>query len=369
MSLHFRAPRSALAAAVADAARATPARPSLPVLNSVLITATDDGHIGVVGFDFDVCIRARLTADVKDAGDVLVPGRALAGFLAGMPEGTVDVELDGARLAVTMPRVRYGLRTVAPEDYPALPGIPPAVGILSADELSRVLGKVLAAARPVAGQEWSGALQLTATADRLTVAATDRYTVAVASTPWEDGPPEPTTIEVGGKALGDALRAMAGDVSVRIGEDGFGLRTAERTFTSRRLAIDYPRCQTIVERIGEPTTTALLPADEMADAMARSARVVNDERRPVRLTIDADKGLVYDAASDGQDDVAGEVDVESIAGEPVVLGVNPQYLADALKPLGSSLVELGARGPRKAFTVTSPDAPGDVHIIQPIFLP
>lgn len=369
MTLHFRAFRADLAAAVGDAARAIPTRAPIPVLNSVRVTATDDGHVEVVGFDFDVCIRATLTADVKEPGQVLVPGRALAGFLAGMPDGTVDVELDEVRLAVTMPRVRYGLRTIAAEDYPALPDIPPVVGTLPADELARVLGKVAAAARPVAGQEWSGALQLAASADRLTIAATDRYTVAVASATWEDGPAVTLTIEVSGKALADALRAMTGDVSVCVGERGFGLLGVERTFTSRRLAIDYPRCQAIVERIGQPATRVVLPADELADAMARSARVVTGDRKPVRLTISADEGFAYDAASDEQDDVAGDVDVESIYGDPVVLGVNPAYLADALKPLGSSLVELGARGAKKAFTVTSPDAPGDIHIIQPIFLP
>jgi DNA polymerase-3 subunit beta len=369
VTLHFRAFQATLAGAVADAARATPTRASIPVLNSVRITATDAGRVEVVGFDYDVCIRATLTADVKEAGQALVPGRALAGFLGGMPDGTVDVALDDARLAVTMPRVRYGLRTIAADDYPGLPDIPPVVGTLPAAELARVLGKVLPAARSVAGQEWSGALQLVATTDRLTIAATDRYTVAVASARWDDGPAEPVTVEVGGKALGDALRAMTGDVSVCVGDGGFGLVGAERTFTSRRLAIDYPRCMAIVERIGEPSTTVLLPADELADAMVRSARVVTGDRKPVRLSISADEGLTYDASSDGEDDVAGDLDVESIDGDPVVLGVNPTYLADALKPLGSSVVELGARGPKKAFTVTSPDAPGDIHIIQPIFLP
>lgn len=365
--MKIRAFRPELASVVADAARAIPLRPPLPVLNCVRITATDDGQVEVVGYDFDVCLRATLTADVLEAGQVLVPGRVLAGMLAGMPDGTIDLVHDGARLALTMPRMRGGLRTVAADNYPALPAKPPTVGTLPVDELARVLGKVIVAARPLIGLEWSGAVQLIATADRLTVTATDRHTIGIAGTAW-DGPAEPMTVEVSGKALGDALRTMTGDVSLCIGDTGFGVLGASREFTSRRLATEYPGLLTFVDRLPESTTRILMRADELADTMARGARVVTEDRKPVSLTATPGEGLTYLADAEGESDVAGDLDVEEITGEPVTFGVNPQYLAGAVKPLGSSLIELGVRGPRKPVSVTNPETPGDIHLVQPIVL-
>lgn len=365
--MKIRAFRPELASCVADAARALPTRPPLPVLNCVRITATGDGQVEIVGYDFDVYLRATMTADVIEPGQVLVPGRALAGMLAAMPDGTVDITHDGSRLTLTMPRVRGGLRTVAVDNYPELPAPPPVVGTLPAAELARVLSKVAISARPVMGKEFSGAVLLTAAADRLTIEATDRYTVAIAGTGWE-GPAEPVTAAVSGKALGDGLRAMAGDVSVCIGGNGVGLLGQSRAFISRKLDIDFPRCQALADRLGEPTTRIILRADELADAMARAARVATENRKPVRLAANPEVGLAYDADSEGDSDVAGDLDVERMTGDSVVFAVNPQYMADALKPLGSALVELGVRGPRRAVSVTSPDIPGDIHLIQPIVL-
>jgi DNA polymerase-3 subunit beta len=283
-----------------------------------------------------------------------------------MPDGTVDVALDGSRLAVTMPRVRGGLRIVAADHYPDLPTPPAAVGTLPFDVLAGVLAKAAVSARPVMGKEFSGAVQLTATTDRLTLSATDRYTVANAGTDW-DGPAEPVSATVTAKALGDGLRAMTGDVDVCISDTGIGLISPARAFVSRRIDVDFPRCDVMAERLPEPTTTVLMRADELAAAMTSAARIVAEDRKPARLTVTGD-GLSYDADAQEDSDVAGDLDVEQVTGDPVVLGVNPQYLADALKPLGSGLVELGIRGPKRALTVTSPDHPGDIHLIQPIFL-
>lgn len=366
--LRFRAFRAGLAAAVADAARALPTRPAVPLLNTLRVTASEDGYVEVVGYDFDVCITATLGVDVVEPGQVLVPGRTFAAFLAGMPDGTIDVEEVGAQLQVKMPRVRYGLNTAAVEDYPGLPSTPPPAGVIDADDLGRLLAKASVAARPVVGLGWSGVVQLVCSAEQLTMAATDRYTVAVATTPW-NGPAETATVEVTGKALADALRGMTGDVSVCIDATGIGVVGSERTFISRRIATEYPTWPAVVDHLPEPTTRVLVHADELAAAMARGSRVVSEERHPVRLTVSKEGRLTYDAHAEGKSQLDGEIDVEQITGDPVVLGVNPAYLAEALKPLGTSVVELGIRGPLKGLTVTSPDAPGDVHIIQPVRLP
>lgn len=366
--MRFRCFQPSLTAAAVDAARALPSRPSVPVLNAMRITASEDGQVELVGYDFDVCIRAVTTADVIEPGQLLVPGRPFAAFLAGLPDGMVGVEEVGARLQMKMPHVRFGLNTMTVDDYPGLPKTPTEVGVIAADDLARVLGKILPSARQLLGTSWSGAVHLDGTADRLTLTATDRYTVAVASAPWKGVDEDPVTADVSGKPLSDALRGMSGDVSVRVDATGIGLVGDERAFTSRRLDVDFPQCREFVEHLPEPATRVVVRADDLLAAMTQAARVVSEERNPVRLTISPDEGLSYDAHAEGKSQLDGDIEVEQVTGPPIVLGVNPVYLSDALKAFGGSLVELGARGPVKALSITSPDAPGDIHAIQPIKL-
>lgn len=369
--MKFRATRADLASAVADAARALPSRPAMPTLNAVRVTASaDDGEVEIVGFDFDVCVRATLPAVVIEGGVTLVRGRVFADSLAAMPHGEVSVEQVDARLEVKMPKVRYGLRTIAPEDYPALPATPPALGTFDVALLTAALARASVAARPVIGLAFTGAVHLAASPAGLVLSATDRYTVASVTVEWQDGGPEdPVEAVVSAKGLADALKGMTGEVTLCIDDGGIAVLGAERSMSSRKLEFEFPPCEAIIVRLAEPTTRLQVRADHLAEAMSRAARVVARNRAPVRLAVSKDEGLTYDAASDDNDEVTGEVAVAELEGDPIVVGVNPVYLADALKAAGPDVVEIGFRGSKKPLTVTSPARPGDVHVVMPVSLP
>lgn len=369
--MNFRIDRAAFSAAVADAVRAVPSRPSAPVLNTVRITVSEDGDVEVVGYDFNVCIRATVPADVVlEPGVVCVSGRVLAAYLAGMPNGSLDVQEVGARLELRMPKVRYGMATVQPEDYPGLPPVPEAIGVLDAEVFTRGLAKTLVAARAVEGlNSISGLVHLAAEPDGLTLVATDRYTVAVTRIPWgSGGPSEEATVETPARLLADALKGMSGVVQLCIDESGVALISDERTFTARRSGLEYVTWRAIVERLPEPTTRVRVQAAPFAAAMGAAGRVVSASHTPVRLTVSADEGLTYDAASDDSD-MTGEADVVEVSGDPAVVGVSPLFLGDALKVVGCAVAEIAFRGPHKPLTVVDPDNPDDVHVVMPVRLP
>lgn len=368
-ALRFRAERAALAAAIADAGRALPARPVSAVLNTLRLTASD-GEVEVVGYDYDVCIRATVPAVVEEPGVALAPGRALAASLAALPHGDIAVEQIDSRLQLWMPRVRYGLTTLPSEDYPALPTLPAAIGTFDAETLARAVAKAAVAARPVAGLDFSGAVHLDAGPEQLVIAATDRYTIATAAVAWQvGGPAEPVEALVSARALTDALKGMTGEVSLCVDDTGIAVVGAERALMSRRLDVEFPLLRTFVERMPPPATRVRLHADQFAAAMSAAARVVAANRTPVRLTVSPDDGLAYAAADEGQSDLTGEAVVLDVSGDAVTVGVNPLYLSDALKVLGSVEVELHIRGDRKALSVVDPSCPDDIYVIQPIKLP
>ena len=82
--MKFRASRDEFAESVAWVARSLPARPPVPVLGCVVLTASDAG-LTVSGFDYEVSAEETIAAEVADPGRVLVSGRLLADITKALP--------------------------------------------------------------------------------------------------------------------------------------------------------------------------------------------------------------------------------------------------------------------------------------------
>ncbi len=127
--MKFRVERDVFADAVAWTARSIPTRPgTVPQLSGIMLEYDVRGPR-------DERVRLRdvrevtAQAEVADEGQVLVSGRLLADIARALPHQPVDVALDGARLGLTCGSARFSLQTMPVEDYPALPEMPPTVGL------------------------------------------------------------------------------------------------------------------------------------------------------------------------------------------------------------------------------------------------
>ncbi|MFF9667221.1 DNA polymerase III subunit beta, partial [Streptomyces althioticus] len=130
--MKFRVERDVLAEAVAWAARSLPARPPVPVLAGLLLTA-QEGSLALSGFDYEVSARVELEADVEEAGTVLVSGRLLNDISRNLPNRPVEISTDGQRVSVVCGSSRFTLPTLPVDEYPALPQMPTATGTVSGD--------------------------------------------------------------------------------------------------------------------------------------------------------------------------------------------------------------------------------------------
>lgn len=363
--MKLRADRAALAAAVTDAARVIPTRPVSPILNGILVDADTDGQLTLTAYDYDTCVRVKLAADVLDAGQMLIPGRRFADFLSALPNGVAELDDSAGRLAVVMPRTRCSLGTLPAEDYPSLPALPDRLGAVDAADLIHALSKVAPSARAVEGLGWSQRIALHATPEALILYATDRYTIGVSEVPWLDGGPDDLSeVSVDARAITDGLRNTTGSVDVHADYTGLAFVAAGRTVASRRYDADYPVALAVIARRPAPSTTVDVRAPELAEAMARGAKVIGAERTPVTLDVGPD-GLRYTAAADdgGTD---GELDVVAFTGDPISVGVNPNYMRDALKAFGDATVTIGLGPELKPLLLRCADVPGDVQVVMPI---
>jgi DNA polymerase III subunit beta len=360
----FRVERDVLADAVSWAARSLPTRPPLPVLAGLLVTAEDTGLV-LSSFDYEVSARVEVAAEVSDPGRALVSGRLLAEIVRSLPARPVEVVVDDAKVVLTCGSSRFALLTLPVEDYPTLPELPAAAGTLTgADFAAAVSSVAVAAGRDDTLPVLTG-VRMEFEDQLLTLAATDRYRLAVREVPWTPQTPGTSTVAlVQARSLAETARALGDAQSVTLalasGGSGEGIigfegesADSRRRSTTRLLDGEFPKYRALLP--SESAAVASLDTATFVDAVKRVS-LVAERNTPVRLSFGADE-LVLEAGT-GDEAQATESVGCSFEGDALTIAFNPQFLLDGLGAIDSSVARVSFTTSTKPAVITAGDQDG-----------
>src|SRR4051794_23856089 len=209
MTVMFRIERDVLAEAVAWTARSLPARPSVPVLAGMRMEVTGEQKLKLSGFDYEVSAEVTLEVHTGEPGVVLVSGKLLAEITRALPAQPVEFAVEGAKAVVTCGSARFTLLTMPVEDYPSLPTMPPAAGRIGSDVFASAVGQVAVAAGKDDTLPMLTGVRVEIEGDTVTLAATDRYRLAVRELKWQPDQSDFSAIAmIPGKTLADTAKAL-----------------------------------------------------------------------------------------------------------------------------------------------------------------
>jgi len=338
----FRVERDVLAEAVAWAARSLPARPPVPVLAGLMLDASG-GRLMLSSFDYEVSARVEIAADVAEPGVALVSGRLLADISRSLPAKPVEVTTDAAKVVVTCGSSRFTLLTLPVEDYPALPEMPGASGSLHGDLFAAAVAQVsVAAGRDDTLPVLTG-VRVEIEGERITMAATDRYRLAVRELSWT---PEQSGLSaialVPARTLSDTAKALAAADKVTLalagatGGDGLvGFEGGGRRTTSRLLDGEFPKYKSLLP--SESASVATVDTASLVESVRRVA-LVAERNTPIRLSFGA--GELTLEAGTGDEAQASESLGAALDGDDISIAFNPAYLLDGLGAVDAAHVEL-----------------------------
>jgi DNA polymerase-3 subunit beta len=353
--MKFSVERDALAEALSWVARALPSRPVIPVLAGLLLSADDD-ELTLSCYDYEVSARVRVRSEVAEGGTALVPGRLLGEIVRSLPQHRVAFGDDPDGISVTCGDAAFSLTPLPVADYPELPELPQLAGTVDGGALAAAIAQVTPAASRDDTLPMLTAVNVELDGKTMTLAATDRYRLAVRELDWSPAPgsPSPTAgatvgaadrgriaLLVPAKTLSDAARMMSHDADVRVvlrgaggGGAGEGMQEAEamigfeagdRRLTTRLLAGEFVRFRSrFPEQFG---CTADLPAEAFAEAVRRVA-LVAERGTPVQLTF-APGRVTIAGATQGQAKAKESLPAEWAGDEPTI-AFSPQYLLDGV---------------------------------------
>jgi DNA polymerase-3 subunit beta len=369
----FRLERDVLADAVAWTARTLPSRPSMPMLAGLLVEVADDG-VTLSSFDYEVSGRVFVPADVDEPGRVLVSGRLLADITRSLPAQSVLLSADGSRVEVRCGRSTFTLPTLPVEDYPALPEMPSSSGSATGSSFAEAVAQVaIAAGRDDTLPTLTG-IRLEIAGDEITLAATDRYRLAVREMSWS---PEHSGLDtaalVPARTLAETAKSLAGCDKVLIslagpGEGLMGFEGDGRRTTTRLLDGEFPKYRALLP--SESATVAVVDTSALSEAVKRVS-LVAERNTPVRLAFSGDEVLLRAGA--GDEAQATEAVECAVDGESVEIAFNPTYLLDGLGAVGAASTRLSFTSATRPAVLTADagdpaEAPSYRYLLMPVRL-
>ena len=383
--MKVRVERDVLAEAVGWAARALPARPVVPILAGLLLEASEDGAgLTLSCFDYEVSARVNVSAEVAEPGTALVAGRLLAEIARSLPDQPAEMAGDAAAgaLGLTCGSAEFTLLTFPDGDYPALPPRATPAGTVDGGALAAAVAQVA----PAAGRDDTlpmlTGVFMEIDGEVITLAATDRYRLAVSELRWRPARPGMrASALVPARTLADAAKTMTAgtEISIALGEpgepgadpaDGQGNGEAMIAFDGggRRLTTRLLGGEFVPYRSrfpGEAAARATVRPGPFAEAVRRVSLVADRQSR-LRLTFHPGNVLI-EAGSGGGARAVEEAGADFDGGDGFAAGFNPQYLLDgitAAAAAGPEAVTLAFTTPDKPAVISS--GSGFRYLIAPM---
>lgn len=356
--MKFVVDRDVLADAVAWTSRAVPARPPVPVLAGVHITALSDGTVKLASFDYEVSARGEFAATVEQEGTALVSGRLLREIANALPHKPVQFEIEGTKVAVTCGASRFTLATMPVDQYPDLPELPEQSGVIDGTAFQQAVTQVSSAASRDETLPILTGVRMEIEGSHISLLATDRYRLALREMTWKPSSPNISTVAlVRAKTLTETAKALgSGEVTVSLssgqGVDLVGFEAGGLVTTSLLMDGDYPQVRRLFPE--ESPITAVMKTSDLIEA-TRRVSLVAERNSSVRLAFS--QGEVTLDAGQSDDAQASEALESTLEGEDITVAFNPTFLLDGLNALGTEYVRLGFTQETKPVEFVGLDKP------------
>lgn len=346
--------------------RAVSSRTAIQILSGILVEVADS-ELRLAATDMELSLRTTVPAQVEGDGAVVLPGRTLVHIARLLPNEEVTLEHHAAEsvVHVTSGAASYTLHTYNAEDFPRLPEIAETQTFaVEREALLETIGRVArAASRDEARPVLTGVLVQFA-GERLVMAATDSYRLAVKETALSTAAPELEAI-VPSRALQELARAAVGASEIALGvqENQVLFSVDDVWLTTRRIDGQFPNYRQLLPETFEHELT--VPRDELLDVVRR-ASVMIQRATPLQLRfVEGELTVVARTHEVGESHESMPV---AYAGEPLEIGFNAEFLREGLESVEGEVVHVKLISPLRPAILT--DEGGDfTYLVMPIRLP
>jgi len=347
--------RSALVEVLGVASGVIAARTVKDILKCVRLNTVDDGLL-VSATDLEVGLRVAIRqVEIKTPGEVLVPADKLMQIARESLDDTLTLEGDADKCHIRGRDSHFEIYVQDPKEFPPVPGIEGGADIeIEAPVLHGMIERTIFAVAKENTRYAINGILWEKQGKMLNLVATDgrRLAWAKGATVKSGGDDKQRIVPVKTMAV---LRRVLGNVEERVAiqftDNQVLIHGGDYVVSSALVEGHFPQYQEVVPK--DVDQKIELNTEELLSGVRRAALLTNEQSKGIRLQFSSGKLVLSSRAPEqGEATIAIPVDY---SGEPLEVGFNPVFVADALQVAGQ---------PTVVIELKSSDRPGVLRVGQ-----
>ncbi len=358
-------------------------RSTIPILSNILLegraSTPDSKHstLDIVATDLEIGMRGSYPAQIHGDGAIVVSGRKLYDIVRELPDGNIDISVeDGKLLEIRSGKSFFKIAGFNKEDFPSLPEVTEdrMLEIESQTFGDMIKKTMFAVADADARHVLNGALLEIESAEgqkaKIRMVATDGHRLALCERPIDISNLKSQISDsryqtiIPKKTLYEMRRFLDVNekIKIGIGEKQISLKGEDIFITSRLIDGIYPNYKQVIPRGGDQTI--VINRLVFMNVIKRVSVMSREKVKALLIEFTTNNAILK-----ARDPEIGEAveDVEiKYEGKGITIGVNYQYILDALEAMHDENVIIDTQTSLTPCIIKQESDPDHLCIVMPM---
>lgn len=336
--MKFKCTKSKLQNAIFTAQKAITGKSSMPILNGILIEATDNKII-LTGSDIDLTIETTISTEIYEKGSIVINARLFGEIIRRLPNSDIYIETtENNSTQILCEKSNFNIINMNVEDFPELPKINENMMFSIPENILKNMIKetIFATAQDETRPILTGVL-FEIKNETLNLVALDGYRLALRSEILKNE--NEINAVIPAKTLNEVSKILEDNeqnVNITFTPNHILFNLEETKIVSRLLEGEFIKYNSIIPE--EFNSKIIAKREELLDSIERASLLAKDSNTNlIKLNID-EKSIII--TSNSQLGMVKEETNIILQGQPLQIAFNSKYLMDVLKIMQEEEISL-----------------------------
>lgn len=350
---------------VNTALRAVPVRTTMPILECILIDATEL-DITLTANDMELGIETKVAGEISEKGKIALDAKFLAEIIRKLPDSEVTIETDSNFVAtITCEKSVFTISGKSGEDFSYLPYIERDQNIvLSQFALKEIIRQTIFSIGDNESNKVMTGELFEVTDNILKVVSLDRYRVSIRNVKL-DASYNPISVIVPGKTLSEISKILSGEadsqVKVYFSTNHIVFEFEDTVVVSRLIEGEFFKINQMLSK--DHSSKISINKKELLDCIDRATLLVKEgNKQPVIFDIKDGSLKINIVSTFGK--MNEDIDIEK-EGSDIKIGFDPKFLIDALRVIDDENISIYFMNAKAPCTIRD-DEGKYIYLILPV---
>lgn len=351
--------------AVSQTERITAKNPTLPVLNSILLTAKDK-TLKLRSTNLSVGLEVVVPAKIEKEGTCAIHGGTLFAVFSNLnPNERVTIEENGGNIVIKTKKTRVVLKGNPTEDFPSIPTIEGEEFEVETKKFIGGIKSVHYSASPSDIKPEISSVFVYKDGDDMVFVSTDSFRLAEKRVRAK-APDELTGTIIPFRNVSEILRVFSDTtekLKICFNKNQISLSSENIYFTSRIIDGVFPDYRQIIPK--NPKTEAVILKEELINAL-RLSNIFSDKFNQVTLSIKP-KEKFFELSSHNSEVGENKTTVDAtLEGTPVSVSFNYKYFIDCFQSVTTDSLAIKITDSSHPILMSPIGDPSFTYLIMPM---